>query len=152
MSRSQTQAKRDGADEDDRAEERVSASAVSVTIGGNEIEPMRELEHTAEPGAEKLEPLKHAFATGNGRLIDGVVAFGRAGEHPVPGKELEASWQHNAAEQLHGWKNHAHHEGKPIELTRADYLAALKAVETADKAGNYTPHKAALSPHAPKRV
>lgn len=36
-------------------------------------------------------------------------------------------WQHAAAEALHGWKQHAHHEAKPIQLTRQDYEAALVA-------------------------
>lgn len=37
------------------------------------------------------------------------------------------SWQHNAAAALHGWAEHEHHEGKPLELSRDDYKKALLA-------------------------
>jgi hypothetical protein len=57
-------------------------------------------------------------------------------------------WQHEAAAIEHGWAAHAHHAGEPIKLTRADYEAALKAVQP--KEGNPVPHPAALSPHKPK--
>lgn len=135
-----------------REEEGVSPSEVAVSIGDNEIAPMR------EPAAEKPKaeptaaPLEHAFATGNARLIQGVVAFGRPGERPTPGQELEVTWQHAAAEQLHHWKDHAHHDGQPIQLTRADYLAALAAAANHDAKPAPTPHKPALSPHAPAHV
>lgn len=36
-------------------------------------------------------------------------------------------WRHAGAEALHRWKAHEHHAGKPIELSRADYDAALEA-------------------------
>lgn len=35
--------------------------------------------------------------------------------------------QHAAAEALHGWKQHAHHEGAPILLTKEAYENALRA-------------------------
>lgn len=57
-------------------------------------------------------------------------------------------WQHEAASVEHGWALHAHHTGSPIRLSRADYEAALKAVEP--ETGNPVPHPAALSPHKPK--
>ena len=87
-------------------------------------------------------------------------------------------WQHAAAEALHGWKQHEHHEGKPIELSRGDYEAALVAAsvpvtraigrdgkptgEPLDSAKaaaegvptitDYEPHKPALSSHYSKAV
>jgi len=59
-------------------------------------------------------------------------------------------WQHEAAVVLHGWKLHAHHAGEPFRLSKADYEAALKAASETNEKGEYTPHPAALSPHAPK--
>lgn len=38
------------------------------------------------------------------------------------------SSEHRGAEVLHGWLEHAHHAGAPMQLTKADYLAALKAI------------------------
>jgi len=83
---------------------------------------------------------------------------------------------HNGAAALHGWAEHAHHEGKPIQLSGDDYKAALKAASAPitralDKDGkptgepvdsleaanagiptitDYEPHKPALSPHKGK--
>lgn len=86
-------------------------------------------------------------------------------ERTRPHAEL---WKHAAAEALHGWREHAHHEGKPMELSRADYEKALEAAcepkapkdkPAAGKPGeppvpppraSYQPHAAALSKHAPK--
>jgi hypothetical protein len=36
-------------------------------------------------------------------------------------------WQHKTAAALHGWADHAHHEGKPIEITGEAYYNALVA-------------------------
>jgi hypothetical protein len=58
------------------------------------------------------------------------------------------AWKHAAAAALHGWGEHAHHEGKSMELSADDYAAALKAVEGPGPSGDYEPHKAALSKHA----
>jgi hypothetical protein len=83
---------------------------------------------------------------------------------------------HNGAAALHGWREHEHHEGKPIQLSADDYKAALKAASAPvtralDKDGkptgdpidsleaaqkgiptitDYEPHAAALSPHKGK--
>jgi hypothetical protein len=76
-------------------------------------------------------------------------------------------WQHKAAAALHGWADHEHHAGAPIQLTGDDYYAALvaasepkpqKVVEKAIRDGKevdveralpaqYVPHFPALSPH-----
>lgn len=87
-------------------------------------------------------------------------------------------WQHAAAEALHGWKQHEHHESAPILLSRKDYEAALLAASKpvtraigkdgkpagepldsyeAAKKGlptitDYEPHEPALSPHYEKAV
>jgi len=84
--------------------------------------------------------------------------------------------QHAGAEALHGWKEHEHHTGKPIELSKAAYEGALKAAAApvtraigkdgkptgeplesyaAATAGiptitDYEPHQPALSPHKGK--
>jgi hypothetical protein len=55
-------------------------------------------------------------------------------------------WRHAAAAVLHGWAAHQHHAGSPIQLTEADYDAALAAVTVAP----LVPHNAALSPYAAK--
>ncbi len=53
---------------------------------------------------------------------------------------------HNVAAVMHGWAEHAHHTGKPMLISREDYL---KAVEVAGNENN-PPHPAALSPHRGK--
>jgi hypothetical protein len=74
----------------------------------------------------------------------------------INGKEFDVIgdflWEHEAASALHGWASHAHHAGEPIKLTRADYEAALSAAGKTNTHGEYEPHPAALSPHAPKRT
>lgn len=75
------------------------------------------------------------------------------------------SMAHEIASVLHGWGEHAHHENEPIQLTKDDYLAALKAALPEDPkdadgnpvldektkkpkvAGHAKPHKGALSEH-----
>lgn len=52
-----------------------------------------------------------------------------------------------AAEQLHGWSAHESHSAEPLRITREAFLAALEAVMSPDKRGNYTPHTEALAPH-----
>lgn len=59
-----------------------------------------------------------------------------------------AAWKHAAASALHGWAEHAYHEGKPMELSVEDYDAALKAIEAPGPSGDYEPHKPAMSKHA----
>jgi hypothetical protein len=49
-------------------------------------------------------------------------------------------WRHEVAAVLHGWREHAHHAGAPLELTRDDYDLAILAVDDG------APHLAALSP------
>jgi len=58
------------------------------------------------------------------------------------------AWKHAAARALHGWAEHAHHTGAPMELSAEDYAAALEAACNPGKSGSYEPHPAALSPHA----
>jgi hypothetical protein len=131
----------------------------------------------AEQAAPKNEELRtphaHAVAIGafrDRKLAPGAVVATIGGGAPSLG---EYSMQHAAAEALHGWKEHAHHEGKPIEISVDDYkralLAAWKPVtrpvlkdgklgdpidshEAAEKGiatvTDYEPHKPALSKHA----
>lgn len=54
-------------------------------------------------------------------------------------------WQHRVAEVLHGWARHEHEEGKPMQLSAADYEAAIKA------ASKGKPHPPARSRHKPER-
>lgn len=55
---------------------------------------------------------------------------------------LKGSEAYEIAKVLHGWQFHEDHEGKPIQLTRADFEAALKAALPEE--GNPVPHKPAL--------
>jgi hypothetical protein len=57
-------------------------------------------------------------------------------------------WHYAAAEQLHGWREHAHHEGKPITLSRAAYEDALSA--TVAPTSDRQPSRNAVSPHRGK--
>jgi len=45
---------------------------------------------------------------------------------------------------MHGWREHAHHEGAPIQLTEHDYDAAIRAASSTPP----KPHHAARSKHA----
>jgi len=109
----------------------------------------------ATPARTHFTPDELAVLTGNVAEAKGPIAFG---EGARPKKQPAYSWQHAAAAQLHGWNAHEHHAGSPIQLSRADYEAALAAasapVATLMPNGLtrtvYEPHKPALSPHAPK--
>ncbi len=111
-------------------------------------------------------PEEHAIATGNGGVAhrwEITVSGASAGRR---GRVARCSWQHEAASQLHGWREHALHTADPLLFPRADYLAALKAAtepfcakvcpktqalkdtpENQDRHGTYVPHRAALSPY-----
>lgn len=118
-------------------------------------------------GAPKASPLDHAKSLGLYRSEPKFAVVSGTSD------TLEVfSPQHMAAEALHGWKEHAHHTGKPIELSADDYKAALHAAyhpvtRVVDKDGkrgvkidsleaankgtptttDYEPHPAALSIH-----
>jgi hypothetical protein len=119
---------------------------------------------------EPKSPAEHA------RDLKGVKTVKRAAQVNGESEEFElVHWQHAAAEALHGWKQHEHHEAKPILLSLDDYKAALIAASKpvtrlVDKSGklsepidsheaakkglptvtDYEPHKPALSPHKDK--
>jgi hypothetical protein len=130
----------------------------------------------AAPKSEDLRtPHQHAVAIGafrDRKLAPGSVVATLGGGAPNLG---EYSMQHAAAEALHGWKEHAHHEAAEIQISLDDYKKALVAAwkpvtrrvnekgervgepldsEEAAKKGtptvtDYEPHAAALSKHAP---
>lgn len=61
----------------------------------------------------------------------------------TPQLRTHPSWQHAAADSLHGWSQHAHHyQAEPLLLAQADYLAALEA---AAEYPNKPAHAPALS-------
>ena len=62
------------------------------------------------------------------------------------GGVADYEWQYAAAETAHGWKAHAHHAGKELNITKEDFDAALKAALGNSK-GVIEPHKPALSKH-----
>jgi hypothetical protein len=98
------------------------------------------------PAAEapvRLTPLE--WGRGSGKVKRSPLWFGEGqrGDIKTP--------DYAAAEHLHGWIE-AELRGRPegsnkLVLTREDFDAALKAALSADKAGNYTPHPAALALH-----
>lgn len=55
------------------------------------------------------------------------------------GRIHDERWKHAAASQLHGWGNHLIHTGSSVELTQADYEAALAAASGTE----LIPHPAA---------
>lgn len=77
----------------------------------------------ATPASAALKsPVDHA------RELKAVKTVRRAARINKEPAEYELfHWQHAAAEALHGWKQHAHHEQKPLSLSFEDYKAALLA-------------------------
>jgi len=74
------------------------------------------------PVVELKSPADHA------RALKGVKTVKRAARVNGEPEEFELyHWQHAAAEALHGWKQHEHHEAKPILLSFDDYKSALLA-------------------------
>lgn len=51
--------------------------------------------------------------------------------------------RHACARQLHGWHEHEHHAGAPMQITEKAYREALDAAQTAD----CKPSPNAVSPH-----
>lgn len=122
---------------------------------------------TAAVPEAKGSPVDHAKSLGQHRSEAKFAVV--AGSAP----NLEVfSPQHMAAEALHGWKEHEHHTGAPMQLSADDYKAALHAAyypvtrvigkdgKPGDKIDSheaaakgiptvteYEPHPAALSPH-----
>lgn len=58
------------------------------------------------------------------------------------------AWHFAAAAQLHGWREHAYHEGRPMQLSRAAYRAALAAAVA--RKHRVTPARDAVSKHRGK--
>lgn len=78
--------------------------------------------HVTIKGHSLLSPQQHAKALGGVKTRQRVAQVNGQPDtfedyHPF----------HAAAEALHGWREHEHHEGEPIRLTREEYEAALKA-------------------------
>jgi hypothetical protein len=116
---------------------------------------------------QRMSPREHALATGNGPKPG-------QSEWTGPGfSRVMGSVQHETAKILHGWDDHEHETGTPMQLTRGEYLAALKATHPEDEyeldekgtpktdrfgnpiiktyGGNAQPHKPALSEFKGKR-
>lgn len=125
------------------------------------------------PPSDLKSPLEHAQDM---KAVKTVVRTARVNGEPETFELFH--WQHAAAEALHGWKQHAHHEAAPIRLSRNDYDNALRAAShpvtrAVDKDGkafgdpidsheaaakgitartDYEPHAPALSIHYGKAV
>lgn len=108
-------------------------------------EPMAGVRAPA-PEPDRLTPAELAELTGNVTAARAGIRLNGASPEPA------YSWQHEAASQLHGWKQHEHDAGEPLRMTRDDYEAALKAASepvTRNGRTDYEPHRAALSQYAP---
>ena len=65
-----------------------------------------------------------------------------------PGQVEYLDWRFAAAETVHGWRQHAHHAGSPMQLTESAYDGAIGAVSA--PSGNPVPFAPALSQYAPR--
>ncbi|MEE8306472.1 MAG: hypothetical protein V3R81_04355 [Gammaproteobacteria bacterium] len=83
----------------------------------------------------KHSVLKLSLHTGNRIPINGHNPGSIRGPGPM----------HRAAASLHGWDWHVIHYVDPVEMTKKDYLAAIKA------AGSGKTHQAAMAPHFPPK-
>ena len=134
-------------------------------------------DETKPPKAETVKsvdtktPAEWATLLGHApKSVEGVEWVGTLAESGM--SEAKFSMAHEIASVLHGWPSHAHHANEPIQLTRADYEAALKAAFPEDRyemdgdkpkldrrgnaviakgghGGNPKPHRAALSKYHP---
>jgi hypothetical protein len=60
---------------------------------------------------------------------------------------------HAAASALHGWKEHEHDTGEPMQLTEGEYQSALECAAHRDPyTGKYEPSSSALAPIKAKRA
>lgn len=98
------------------------------------IQPTEPPQAPAEPVVRKT-PAAWADALGHMRKAD----------PRLPQSVTHADQMHAAADQLHGWSQHAyHHQAEPFEISQVDYEAALDAGQ---KYPLVAPHAAAL-PHS----
>ena len=120
----------------------------------SDSKPERQKTAPKAAAGDMMSPRDHALATGNGPKKRINAWTGPGFSRPM------GSVEHEVAKTLHGWDEHEHETGSPIQLSRADYLAALAATHPEDKvvdgkvvelAGNPKPHPAALSPYKGKR-
>lgn len=81
--------------------------------------------------AAKASPRDHAKTIGAHKMRE--LRRGDVAVTSVNGQTVDMglfSWQHNAAAALHGWAEHEHHEGKPVDLSLDDYKKALLAASS----------------------
>lgn len=104
----------------------------------------------AAKSAEKATktPREWALELGHGPKLNGPNQW--IAEHGMSG--VYGSVEYEVAKKLHGWELHEHHAGEPMQITRADFEAALKA--THPEKGNPVPHLPAASdlPHVRERL
>lgn len=95
--------------------------------------------HAVAPALDRLTPEQWAEKLGH---VKKASPF-------TPQLSTHPSWQHAAADSLHGWSQHAHHyQAEPLLLTQSDYQAALDA---AAEYPNKPAHAAAFGkPKQPK--
>lgn len=97
-----------------------------------------------EGGAVRKSPKDWAAELGHGPGKPGKNVW--TGVSAVKGMSRQmGSMAYEVAAVLHGWREHEHHEGGPIQLTREEFEAALAAALPAQ--GDPEPHPPALSEH-----
>src|SRR6187399_247431 len=108
----------------------IPSESVAAPVGQTVTpEQRKSLEQRATEG-EKLSVGELALVTGNLRRVNlpSITTVNtKTGASETDFASTAFSAAHQAAATLHGWLQHAHHTSKSMELTQADYLAALKA-------------------------
>jgi hypothetical protein len=106
---------------DEPTEEGTAAPEMPPLAVTEEAQPAAPV--PSEPALE--EPLTWAKKLGK---------FGKDPKFSVNKKPRQAapSWDHAAADQIHGWSLHAQHSATPLRITKEAYLAALVAAGEPD--------------------
>ena len=123
--------------------ELVPGSIESVEVKGIEVSapPPAEAQPTDTPKPPPDQPAAPSTRTPD----EWAAAKGLFAKATAPWKSDNYDWRHAAAVAAHGWAEHAHHAGAPMQLSEADYDAAIAAVQTP----SMTPHTPAVSPYSP---
>lgn len=95
---------------------------------------------------EKKSPRDWAVELGHGPVANPKRQFTQGARRVM--STPRGSMAYEVAAVLHGWREHEHHAGEPMLLTRAEFEGALAAAMPEE--GNPTPHAPALSETIPR--
>jgi hypothetical protein len=100
-----------------------------------------------------MSPRDHAVAEGHAPKKGKAMFSASMGGQPISMTSApRGSVAYEVAKTAHGWREHEHHTGKPIQLSRADFIKALEVAATYNAKGESNTHPAALSEHKGKAV